>query len=623
MNTIRVCSVVMFGSVVFSALSPMRCLAVDVVLHVSPDGQDESAGNISAPLANPQSAIGRLPSVAASQPDARIRVVLRGGVYRIEQPLRIEQKHVPSRGSLTFAAAIEDLDKPVVISGGRRLTGWEIREDGTWSLLIPEVSQGTWLFRELFVNGQRRPRARHPNTGSRRIDRAFEDKRSGFTFAAGDLPEDWTSGGELLFLHDWSTSRIPVNSVDHTSRRLTVAFPIGYPAEHFKIDHFESHPRFCVEDHRAFLDVPGEWFLSSEGILYYKPLPSEMPDNVEVIAPRATSLLIVSGDDAPIRNVHFDRLQFEHCTWQIPLRGFAEGQATAHEQRDEDSNSRSRNFVRAAIQFECAENCSFMRGRIAHVGGSGIQFGRHTINCRLEDTVLEDISGNGVNIGEDSGRILNGRPWWQAAPEQAASGNSVQRNRIERCGQQFFGAVAVWVGLASNTTVTNNEIAWLPYTGVSLGWMWNPTPTPAGGNIVSQNHIHHVMQLLSDGGGIYTLGRQPGTKLLENVIHDVPLNAGRAESNGMFLDEGSDVMEIVGNVIYAVERSPLRFHRAERMTVRNNTLVVATGEIPVIRYNSTNPQTIEQTGNKLVRQSEFDVAAVVLPQTGPGPTNRR
>jgi hypothetical protein len=113
--------------------------------------------------------------------------------------------------------------------------------------------------------------------------------------------------------------------------------------------------------------------------------------------------------------------------------------------------------------------------------------------------------------------------------------------------------------LARDTRIANNEIANHPYTGVSVGWMWNPTATPAGGNIVSQNHIHHVMQVLSDGGGIYTLGRQPGTRLVENVIHDVPLNVGRAEPNGMFLDEGSDQIEIVGNVIYGTDRSPLRY----------------------------------------------------------------
>jgi hypothetical protein len=57
------------------------------------------------------------------------------------------------------------------------------------------------------------------------------------------------------------------------------------------------------------------------------------------------------------------------------------------------------------------------------------------------------------------------------------------------------------------------------------------------------------VQVLSDGGGIYTLGCQPGTQLRGNLIHDVPLNAGRAESNGMFLDEGSDGITIQGNAI--------------------------------------------------------------------------
>jgi hypothetical protein len=125
------------------------------------------------------------------------------------------------------------------------------------------------------------------------------------------------------------------------------------------------------------------------------------------------------------------------------------------------------------------------------------------------------------------------------------------------------------------------------------------------------------MQMLSDGSGIYTLGRQPGTKLLENVIHDVPLNAGRAESNGMFLDEGSDQMEIARNTIYGIDRSPLRFHRAEQMAVRNNTLVVDTTATPVIRYNNTNPQTIEQRDNRIRPPTEFDAAKIVLPATGP------
>ncbi len=569
-----------------------------------------------AEIKHPTQTLERLAELAKAQPSANVRVVLQGGVYRLDRPLVLERRHVPPRGSLTFAAAD---DQRVVLSGGKAITGWKVAADGTWSTTIPEVAERKWAFRELFVGGQRRPRARHPNVGFHRIVQAFEDKRTGFTFKAGDLPTNWTEGGELVFFHDWSTSRIPVKQVDHATQRLTVAYPIGNRADHYKIDHFEKHPRYYVENHRAFLDAPGEWFLDPQGELLYRPLPGENPENAEVIAPFSEALLLVRGDDRePIRHVHFQGLSFEHCAWQLPARGYAGSQATAHEQRD-DNPSRGRNFVPAALWFERAEDCSVTRCRIAHLGTSGLQFGSHTVRCRLEDSIVEDISGNGVNLGEDTSRAVGGQPWWRAAPEQAASGHQVRYNRIQRCGQQFYGAVALWVGLARDCQISHNEIAHHPYTGISLGWIWNPTPSPAGGHLVRQNHIHHVMQVLSDGGGIYTLGRQPGTKLIGNVIHDVPVNLGSAESNGMFLDEGSDQIEIAGNTIYNLVRSPLRFHKAKKMTVRENTLVVSDETTPPLRYNNTNPKTIEQLDNRVIVQEKFVAKSVELPKTGPRP----
>jgi hypothetical protein len=152
--------------------------------------------------------------------------------------------------------------------------------------------------------------------------------------------------------------------------------------------------------------------------------------------------------------------------------------------------------------------------------------------------------------------------------------------------------------------VAANEVRDLPYTGVSVGWMWNPAPTPCGGNIVERNHIHHVMQLLSDGGGIYTLGRQPGTVLRRNLIHDVPLNAGRAESNGMFLDEGSSGFTIEHNLIHATDRSPLRFHKAGPLEVRDNAWRLPPGT-PALRFNATDPAAIAARDNR-----ELDAAAL-------------
>jgi hypothetical protein len=101
------------------------------------------------------------------------------------------------------------------------------------------------------------------------------------------------------------------------------------------------------------------------------------------------------------------------------------------------------------------------------------------------------------------------------------------------------------------------------------------------------------------------------------VIHDVPRNAGRAESNGMFLDEGSDQIEIAHNTIYGVDRSPLRFHRAFHLTVEDNTLVVPTADTPPLAYNNTDPQTIVQIRNRVLPPEDFDPATTTIPATDP------
>jgi hypothetical protein len=353
MKSISGRSLFVLATIAIAAIvSPAQvALADNLVLHVATSGSDQANGEETSPLATPHGAIDRLPAIAAAQPNAQVHVLLRTGVYNIDRPLVIERKHVPAHGNLTFVAADENR---VSISGGRKIVGWQVANDGTWSTAVPKAANGRWRFRELFVDGQRRSRARHPNAGFLRVDQAFDDKRSGFTFNQGDLPETWTGDGELVFLHDWSTSRIAVRSVEHDTRRLTAAFPIGNRADHYKIDHFEPHPRYYVEDHRAFLDAPGEWLLKDD-VLLYRPLADEEPEATVTIAPLAEALVSVTGDDeGPVRGVHFRGIVFEHCAWPLPPRGFAASQATAYERRGEEPRADGRNFIPAALNFERA-----------------------------------------------------------------------------------------------------------------------------------------------------------------------------------------------------------------------------------------------------------------------------
>ena len=54
------------------------------------------------------------------------------------------------------------------------------------------------------------------------------------------------------------------------------------------------------------------------------------------------------------------------------------------------------------------------------------------------------------------------------------------------------------------------------------------------------------MQQAGDGGGIYLVGEQPGTRVLENYVHDSGRNYW---AHGIYPDENSDHMEIAGNYV--------------------------------------------------------------------------
>jgi len=96
--------------------------------------------------------------------------------------------------------------------------------------------------------------------------------------------------------------------------------------------------------------------------------------------------------------------------------------------------------------------------------------------------------------------------------------------------------------------------------------------------------------------------------LTENVIHDIPVNAGSAESNGMFFDEGSSLFTIENNTIYAIACSSLRFHKAERLTVRENRLVTLPG-VPPFFFVKCTDETMTFTKNLLLESPDGQLPA--------------
>jgi hypothetical protein len=380
---------------------------------------------------------------------------------------------------------------------------------------------------------------------------------------------------ELVVYENWSVSRALVTAAG--AQDLTTATAVGWIGHGAMTCASPGKPAF-LEHAKAFLDQPGEWFLdSATGTLSYLARDGENPTTTGAVAPVLTSLLRLSGTkERPVRNLRFEGLCFEHTDFPLPAIGYSEIQAAHYG----PSMKQPTHVQPVSIECGYAEDCRFERCRFAHLNNSAIGFGAGCHSNAVTACLIEDIGGNGVVIGwRGTGRLQNGAEGnldadW-ADPADAPVGNEVANCVIQRCGADSRGAVGVLAAFSEGTRVVHNWIHDLPYTGISVGYRWNTTPTTQARCLVAWNHIHDVMKKLADGGGIYTLGFQPGTVFLGNLIHDVHRSAyahGGAPNNGFFIDEGSKGFLFESNVVHATSGGALRFNQNQREwhTWKNN-----------------------------------------------------
>ena len=246
-----------------------------------------------------------------------------GGLYFVEAPIVL----TPEDSGLVLAAYPGA--KPV-LSGGRPITGWKevtVKGKELWAADIPEVRDGKWYFRELWVNGQRATRARHPNQGylgiAELLDKAAEwtQGHTRFRFREGDLKAwDTVTNAEVVAMTRWVESRLPVIGVDEKEHIVSFS----------KRSVFELAPGdlYYAEGAFEFLDEPGEWYLdAATGTLYYLPRPGERLAEIQAIAPVLAQVVRFEGRPEAgqfVERVALRGLTFSHTEWYFPA-GFHSG----------------------------------------------------------------------------------------------------------------------------------------------------------------------------------------------------------------------------------------------------------------------------------------------------------
>jgi hypothetical protein len=398
--------------------------------YVSPAGNDSHAGTVDQPFKTLGKALQAAVSFLSENPQEDCILWLEDGAYHIEEPLVFRSFNTSNGNHLSLKALPGA--KPV-ISGGINLQDWQPMADGIWKAYMPENVRTKINPRELFIGSTRCTRARFPNEGYLKVQKAGSDRRTYFYFNEGDFPVPQnTAGTELVLLHDWSISRIGVKEINTAESKLTAVDSIGAknPA-FFNLDHWEAQPRYFLENAPEFLDADYEWYYNSEEEAIFLKLPStEKPASERITIPYSEGLVILEGEEnKPVKNIHFEGIQFLHSSWNIPEQGYCGVQACHYDPRPLKEGW---HVVPAAVTAVWAENCTFTNCSFGNLGGSGLWFGTGCRNCKVTGSNFYDISGNGIMIGEGQDRLVNGEQWWKSAPEQVAVGNIIENCRYYR-----------------------------------------------------------------------------------------------------------------------------------------------------------------------------------------------
>lgn len=492
-----------------------------------------------------------------------ITVFFKGGEYLLNKTLEITSSEAGGKKDSLILSGIRG--EKAILSGGRKVILWEKSGKGIFKAKVPAGTD----FRQMYVNGKMAIRARIPNRenendfGPYYRGLGFDKMNQTIKIRASEI-SNWKDLAtvEMVFSQHWYQSRVKIESFK--TEKDTAFVRLMQPA---KNQFFQMYPSmlkankaYYFENALDFLDQGGEWYLDkTENLLYYKPGPQEDIQKIDVVYPVLETVVLVNGEATkPVYNLTLRNLQIAYENWTVPSRdGIIATQAV---------QGRGINDI-GIIQVEFADNFTIANCVVLGAGLHGIVFSKGVKNSQILFCHLDQISANGVVIDTYKKKF---------PPDSLfCKNNRLADNLIENVGMNYTNGMGLIASCVEGLVVENNEIRFCKYSGMQIGNHYGDNLSGMRDNLIRRNNIHHVMQLHDDGGAIYTLALQPGTRIIQNWMHDFGRSVWADEYpvNGIFLDNNSGYIRVQDNVFtnVTVDRR-VREQDAGNATTRDNIL---------------------------------------------------
>jgi len=276
------------------------------------------------------------------------------------------------------------------------------------------------------------------------------------------------------------------------------------------------------------------------------------------------SYLVINAFEAtpqavsPVHDIAFQGIGFAYSTWNLPVTtGYIDNQAAVLWNTSGPVTTPL--VTPGAVAVSRGDDITFSGDSFSHLGATGVDLADGTQNSTVTGSTVTDTAAGGISVGDVD-------DYFQNDPALMNDGDTVSDDTISHVGQDYTDAVGIWAGFTRNLTIDHNDIGHTSYSGMSLGWGWGwASPCSmqaaeglstcargtnyAGGNRITDNYVHDVMNVLYDGGPIYTNGGQGEDGAgIDSVFSGNYLTVGNHTNNMVYQDEGSSYWDTFDNV---------------------------------------------------------------------------
>ena len=509
-------------------------------VFLSPNGSDDQPGTKQKPVRNLSRAMELVKDALEDEHTRTIHVYFREGEYPVHETVVLDAETFGETDvSLVFRPF---KNEQAVITGGVMIESWQ--PASTLPDRFPEEAQGNiWKTRiddpairanglkTIFTGDTVLYSALSPgflsDEGEREAGKTF------FYYPDGmlDGEEDYRDI-ELVTrpMHPWVMNILPLAGINPQEKRAETTIPATYQIERMGWIH-ENEPNLWVLNSIRYLDTPGEWvFRKSDGTLWYWPLEGNKPGRVYI--PKLQELIRIEGEEEEnrvIRNVHIHGLIFQHAerdTWEKNDIGLQHDWALYNESD-------------AMLRFIDTENCSVNQCTFRNSGSAGVRFDFYSIANRVKHSKFRNLGGTPV--------LLSG---YGPGLKNLSYRNEIISNEARDCGQAYKHSAGIFIWQSGYNRIAHNLLHHLPKSGIvvsgprpsffnkrklglrelmgtihfdEIGEIYNwDDMFPylfARNNVLEYNEIHHVVEDMSDGNGIYLSGTGYHTMVRRNYLH--------------------------------------------------------------------------------------------------------